>query len=481
MNIPRKSARVNSVAVIGNHLPRQCGIATFTTDLCDALAGEFDREGRVEALAMDDIDGGYAYPPRVTFQVRANTPTDYRQAVDYINVKQFDLVILQHEYGIFGGPYGAYILSLIKNLSMPVITTLHTVLQDPTEEQTSIMMDLARYSDRLVVMSTKAYDILESTYDIPSSKVAHIPHGIFDVPFIDPSFYKDSFGVEGRKVILTFGLLSPGKGIEYAIEAMPRVIDEHPDAVYIILGATHPHIKRTKGEAYRHSLQQRVVKLGIENNVMFHNRFVPVQLLVKYIGASDLYVTPYLNKEQITSGTLAYALGTGKAVVSTPYWYAEELLGDQRGVLVPFRDSEKLGDEISGLLSDDVRRNAMRKKAYQWCRPMIWKEVARSYLTLAGEVIEERIRTPKPRPVITTSHEDLELPEVDLKHLRTLTDDTGVLSYAHFATPDRSHGYSLSGNALALVAASMAGNILQDTSLTWLMQRYLAFIFHSFD
>jgi glycosyltransferase involved in cell wall biosynthesis len=477
-----QKCQINTVAVVGNYLPRQCGIATFTTDLCEALAGNLAGSGRVVALAMDDVEGGYDYPQRVKFQVRANVQSDYLRAAEFLNVNQFDVAVLQHEYGIFGGKFGSHVLLLAGELRMPVLTTLHTVLAEPNDDQRQIITELAARSERLVVMSAKARQLLTAAYGVPEGQVALIPHGIHDVPFVDPSFHKDQFGLEGRKVILTFGLLSPGKGIERVIDAMPAVVGQHPEAVYLVLGATHPHVKRESGDSYRVGLQQRAKRLGVEEHVIFHNRFVETGLLCEYIGAADVYVTPYRNEAQITSGTLAYALGAGKAVVSTPFWHAAELLEDGRGQLVPFGDSPAIAAAILQLLDNDVERNAMRKRAYQYCRPMVWDRVADSYRRLAGEVIEQRARTPRPRIDAGRIPRMLEeLPEVRLDHLRVMTDGTGMLQHARYATPHRGHGYCTDDNARALIAASMYRALRGDESVDNLIQTYLAFLLGAYD
>ncbi len=482
MPIFNMAGHLPKIAVIGNHLPRQCGIATFTTDLCESLAHEIGRSDHVGAIAMDDTLDGYAYPPTVKFQIQAQRQADYLRAAEFVNVSDFDALILQHEYGIFGGKSGAYIIHLLKQLRMPIIATLHTVLDEPTQEQRNILIDLANYCARLVVMSERAIDILKDVYDIPEEKVKLIPHGIPDLPFVDPSFHKDQFGVERNKVMLTFGLLGPGKGIEHMIDAMPSIIKKHPDIIYIVLGATHPHIKKVSGDAYRHTLQQKVAQLGIGDHVQFHNQFVTLDMLCQYIGAADVYVTPYLSPKQITSGTLAYTMGAGKAVVSTPYWYAEELIGKDRGRLVPFADPEAIGEQVVDLLSDDHERNSLRKRAYQHCRPMVWKEVARSYLELINETIKERIRFPQPHygeTFLTTIID--ELPEVRLKHLEVLTDDTGIVQHAKYATPNRFEGYCTDDNARALIAACMHYHQSEDDSVIPLIHRYLSFLHHSYN
>ena len=281
---------------------------------------------------------GYAYPEKVRFEVNQNKLSDYSVASQFLNINQTDIVCVQHEFGIFGGPAGSHLLKLLGDLRMPVVTTLHTVLKEPALEYRDVMCKLADLSDKLVVMSRKASEFLKDIYAVPEDKIAFIHHGIPDTPFIDPSFNKDKFGVEGKKVLLTFGLLSPNKGIENVLQALPEVIKKHPDVVYIILGATHPHILKMHGDAYRILLQQLARKLNISEHVIFQNRFVELKELCEFLGIADLYVTPYLNEAQITSGTLAYAMGTGKAIISTPYWYATEMLAEGRGRIVPFQD-----------------------------------------------------------------------------------------------------------------------------------------------
>ncbi|MCC6488550.1 MAG: glycosyltransferase, partial [Candidatus Hydrogenedentes bacterium] len=389
---------------------------------------------------------------------------------------------VQHEYGIFGGADGIYILDLMSRLRMPIITTLHTVLMEPTEGQAKVIRELSRLSDRLVVMSHLARDILADRHAIPREKVAMIPHGIPDVPFVDPAFYKDQFGLEGRTVLLTFGLLSPGKGIEYAIEALPQIVAGHPDVAYVILGATHPHIYRRQGNAYRDSLERLADRLDVRDNVIFHTRYVTLEELCGYIGGADLYLTPYLNKSQITSGTLAYALGAGKAVVSTPFWYAEELLSEGRGRLVPFQESAQLAAEVNALLDDDLERNAMRKRAYKYGRSMVWSEVGDSYLKLADAIIAERSMRPRSLVIHPGKKEEiLAVPDIELNHLRTLTDDTGILQHSVCAIPDRIHGYCTDDNARALATVMHYHHLYRDDSVLPLAQIYLAFLHHAFN
>lgn len=470
------------MVLVGTYLPRQCGIATFTSDLLSALVHE-NPEGECWAMVMNDTPEGYRYPPEVRFEVDQRTLSDYRMAADFLNMSQVDMVCLQHEFGIFGGEDGSYILELISHLRMPVVTTLHTVLQVPSTSQFAILRKIAQVSDRLVVMSHKAKEILKTVYHVPGEKIAMIAHGIPDVPFVDPNYYKDQFGVEGRKVILTFGLLSPGKGIETMIDALPDVVRKHPDTVYIVLGATHPHVRREQGESYRLSLQRRARELGVADQLIFYNRFVDLSELCEFLGAADLYVTPYLNREQIVSGTLAYALGTGKATISTPYWYAEEMLADGRGRLVPFRDPKALAEQVNELFDREVRRHAMRKRAYMFCRDMVWKEVARKYLELFAEV--RRQREDRPRPVFrpsTLNASPREMPQPKLDHLIRMTDDVGILQHAKFIVPDRHHGYCTDDNARALIAVLIAQQFLPESkTLTRLACTYLGFLHYAYN
>jgi glycosyltransferase involved in cell wall biosynthesis len=479
----KKLMDLRKIGVIGNYLPRRCGIATFTTDLCESMnsqAPDLD----VGVVALNDVSQGYRYPPMVRFEIGQNKLRDYRLAGDFLNINQFDLVCLQHEYGIFGGDAGSHILVLLRRLRMPIITTLHTVLKDPSEEQRLVLKELARLSDRFIVMSETAVAFLKDIYGVPESKIAFIHHGIPDLPFVDPNYYKDLLGVEGRRTILTFGLISPGKGIEYMIDALPRIVQKYPDVVYIVLGATHPHVKRASGEEYRLSLQGRALELDLRDHVLFQNRFVELEELSEFLGAADLYVTPYISEAQITSGTLAYALGSGKAIISTPYWYARDLLADQRGRLTQFRSAEDLADQCIDLLDHEVPRHSMRKRAYTYARDMVWANVARRYMEVFAEARAERRRVPRPFKSIALGSlgEELDFPEIDLKHMILLTDDTGILQHAKYSVPDRHHGYCTDDNARALIAALMASSLLpEDLSIEPLVARYLGFLLHAFD
>ena len=474
-------AGVQTVALLGSYTPRQCGIATFTKDLRDSLADELG-DGSAIVLAMDDQGGSYDYPPEVRFQIPQHKQSAYLPPADMLNINQIDVCLIQHEYGIFGGNDGSHVLDFARDLRMPIITTLHTVLPSPSPGQRAVLREIVRVSDRVVVMSKSAEQILADVYGAKPTRIAYIPHGIPDVPFVDPNFYKDQFGVEGRKVILTFGLLGPGKGLEVVLKAMPKVVARHPDAVYIILGATHPHIVRKEGHAYRHSLERLVEELGIGDNVMFHNRYVSFEELNGYIGVADVYVTPYPNPQQITSGTMAYAMGAGKPVVSTPFLYAKEMLSDGRGRLFDFGDSNQLADQLISLFDDEPERSAIRTRAYKFARPMVWKEVARSYVALANQVLSERAIFPKQIRFQRAAAADVEsTPELNLAHLRRLTDGVGMFQHAMYATPDRNHGYCIDDNARALIGALSAYDLTKDEAILPLIDTYLSFIHHGFN
>lgn len=472
---------IKSIAVIGNYLPRQCGIATFTTDLSNALVGAKPGPENVSVVAVNDIPGGYAYPDRVKFEIRDKVPADYLRAADFLNINNVDIAILQHEYGIYGGRNGVYVFHLIEHLRMPIITTLHTVLSDPDDDQKAILIRISKISERLLVMSQKANELLLKVYGIPENKITIIPHGIPDVPFIDPSFYKHQFGVENRKVILTFGLLSPGKGLEYIIDAMPAIVDKHPDTVCIILGATHPHVIRISGEEYRHSLQQRVRQLGIKKYVRFFNEFLDLKTLTQFLTAADIYVSPYLSQDQIVSGTLSYALGLGKAIISTPYWYARELLADKRGIIVPFKDPVALARAVDELLSSEALRNSMRNRAYQYSRPMVWKEVACDYLKTARQAIKRRLQAPSGYNIKLKLRKPDTLPEIELHHLNIMTDDTGLLQHAFFSIPNREHGYCIDDNARALIFACRYYRLRGDENVLAPLKKYLSFTINAFN
>ncbi len=481
--VPSRPALPNRIAVVGNYLPRHCGIATFTTDLCDAIHAEF---GAAELLALpvNDTDEGYTYPSRVRFELSEDSLATYRQAADFLNFNNVDLVCLQHEYGIFGGVAGAHILELLRRLQMPVATTLHTVLRDPNPEQRAVMEEIATLSDRLIVMSQNSSDILQEVFHVPIEKIDLIPHGIPNLPFTDPNFYKDGFGTEGKDVLLTFGLLSPNKGIENVIRALPKILSQHSNVVYMISGVTHPHILRREGDVYRESLQQLAKDLGVEANVIFRNVFVSPQEMVELIGAADIYITPYKHREQVVSGTLAYALSAGKAIISTPYLHAIELLADDRGALVPFDNPEAIADKTIELLDHDTARHAMRKRAYLYARDMVWTRVAQKYMESFERIYNERLRNPRATFLAQNTEKTLyRLPAIKLDHLFRMTDQTGMLEHSVFTAPNYTEGYTTDDNARALIVAILlariAGTVPAESSD--LASRYLAFLWFAFD
>jgi glycosyltransferase involved in cell wall biosynthesis len=471
---------INRIGFIGNYLPRQCGIATFTTDLCEAIAAEYAGTTCI-ALPVNDIEAGYAYPARVRFELEEKDIASYRRAADFLNTNNVDLVSLQHEYGIFGGRAGSHILALLNELRMPVVTTLHTILREPDADQRRVLEEVAALSDRLVVMSKRGAEFLQDVYHVRPEKIDLIPHGIPDLPFVDPSFHKDLFGVEGKIVLLSFGLLSANKGIENVIAALPSILARYPNVVYMIVGATHPHVKRTDGETYRLSLEWLAREQGVEGQVIFYNRFVSLEELVKFIGAADIYITPYLNPSQIVSGTLAYTLGAGKAVISTPYWYAEEMLAEERGALVPFRDPAALTAQVIDLLDNEAKRHAMRKRAYLYGRQMVWPQVARRYMeNFERARAERRHFTPPGFTVKALDKRPAELPPLKLDHLRHMADETGMLQHAIFTVPNYHEGYSTDDNARALMVSTLLEELGNGDALK-LASRYLAFVWYSFN
>ncbi len=442
------------MAFIGNSLPRRCGIATFTTDLEHAVA-----RSRVNVetaiVAMTDNGHAYDYPPRVRLQIHDDRLGEYARAADFLNEGRFDVACLQHEFGIFGGQSGNHIMTLLSRLTMPIVTTFHTVLADPQPVQRSILHGIVDASATVVVMAEKARTLLLSVYGVPAEKIEVVPHGIPDFPFTESDVAKAKLGFAGKTVILTFGLLSPNKGIEIMIDAMPSILMSRPDTVYVVLGATHPNLVRREGEAYRESLLARAHAVGVAEHVVFLNRFVDQRTLLHFISMCDVYVTPYLNEAQMTSGTLAYSFGLGKPVVSTPYWHAQELLADGRGVLVPFGDARATGSAIAGLLTDDGRREAMRRSAYSGSRSMTWERTAERYMELF-----EKARLAQPFAMIARPHDGANqlksaaTPQVQLGHFLSMCDDTGLLQHAVCGVPDRAHGYCVDDNARALLLAS---------------------------
>ncbi len=470
-----------SIALIGNFLPRQCGIATFTFDLAAAIL-ENDPTIDCSIVAMNDRHEGYEYPPEVRFQISQDNLNEYGLAAGFLNLRDPDVVCLQHEYGIFGGQRGSFIIELVQDLKSPLITTLHTVLKDPSSQERKIITQLAALSDRLVVMSERGADFLRDIYHVPERKIALIHHGIPDVPFLESDPIKSKVVADGKIVVLTFGLLSPGKGIEYMVDALPEIVSSHPEVLYFIVGATHPHLKAESGEEYRLSLHLRAKELGVAKNIVFHDRFLERDELLDIIRAADIYVTPYLNEAQIVSGTLAYALGAGKAVVSTPYWHAQEMLAAERGRLVPFKDHVALAREVNYLLDHPDERLTMRRAAYEYCRPMVMKKMGRRYLDLFADARSPRSKKSDIAVLDTLSQREQRLPQVNLKHLRAMTDDTGILQHAKYTIPNRGHGYCVDDNARALIVTTRANDLNRtDASVADLSAVYLSFLDDAFN
>ena len=485
-----KPSLPSRIAVIGNYLPRHCGIATFTTDLCEAIAAEYGT-ARLLALPVNDTEEGYDYPARVRWSLAQDDVASYQEAAEFLNFHNIDMVCLQHEYGIFGGPAGSHILHLLRGLKMPVVTTLHTVLREPDADQLVVMEEIAELSDRLIVMSQLSSQFLQEIFKVPASKIDMVPHGVPDLPFLDPNFYKDRFGVEGKAVLLTFGLLSPNKGIENVIKAMPQILSKHENVVYLVAGATHPHILRREGDKYRAGLQALAREVGVESQVIFHDRFATPEEMAEFIGAADIYVTPYRHEAQVVSGTLAYALGAGKAIISTPYWHAIELLDEGRGALVPFQDPGAIAQKTIELLSTPALRHAMRKRAYLFARDMVWKKSAQGYMASFSRVRSDRMATPRVQFSARSTGKSLnQLPELKLSHVNALTDDTGMLQHAIFTIPNRAEGYTTDDNARALIFTVLLNQLgVESTSLSAVIAaanpdwafRYMAFLEHAFN
>lgn len=469
------------IAMIASYVPRQCGIATFTNDLAGALALDvyhkpLENGKSVRVVAMNDRDAKYAYPSEVMVEIGQHHKEDYRTAAEVLNDSKIDVVCVQHEYGLFGGPEGEYLLEVLTRLRKPVVSTLHTVLSEPNPKQLEVLRHVCRRSSAVVVMAERARMLLEARYEVDPQKIRMIPHGVPDVPYTDTAPFKDRFGLTGRPTILTFGLLGPGKGIETMLDALTKVVSVHPDVAYIVLGVTHPAIRRETGELYRLSLERRAVERGIENNVLFHNRYVSMDDLRDYLQAADVYVTPYPSKEQITSGTLAYAVASGRAVVSTPYWHAQELLANGRGRLVDFGNANEFAAAICDFLANTGKREATRQAAWEFGRRMIWPRVAAEFADTFEKArtsfaAEASTLVPQRKVLLRMT-----LPNAHLDHLRTLTDGTGVLQHAVYATPDRRHGYCVDDNARALVVASMAWTLFQDETVLPFLNVYLSFL-----
>jgi len=466
------------VVFISTFPPRRCGIATFTADLIRST--EAASQGSFEPLVVTmRSDSHVRYDNPVKFEIRQNVRSDYICAADYINFSHIDLVSVQHEFGLFGGEAGSYLSLLLNRLKAPIITTLHTVLDEPAPEYQKALVDVCAASEKVVTMNERGVTMLQDIYGIPTERIELIAHGIPDLPFVDSNYYKHKFGLEGRRTVLTFGLINKNKGIEKMLRAMPQIIEAEPSVMYIVLGMTHPLVMQYEGESYRFGLQQIVKDLNLQDHVIFHNRFVDDKELHNFLCAADVYVTPYLSREQLTSGTLAFAVGTGKAVVSTPYWAAEELLADGRGKLVPFDDAAQLGAAIVEILQNNSLFYSLRRRAYDYGRSRTWPRIGREYWRLFRQV---------PRPIqasgpagLTAAEtmSSIEVPEPSLDHLIKLTDDTGLYQHAKFTIPNRLHGYCTDDNARGIIAMIKYYSQYPDPRALRLLDTYLSFVMYA--
>lgn len=474
-----------SVAFLGTYGPRRCGIATFTGELARAIAGESGDSRRVApmVLAISEPSGQYQYGSEVKFELRQNIRADYPRAAEFVNYSAVRLVSIQHEYGIFGGDDGAYVLDFVHALHVPAIVTLHTVLKQPSENQKRIVIKLAAACAQLIVMSQIAKDLLASSYGVRGDKVRIIPHGIPAVAHRpDQKALKAKFGVAGRRLLLTFGLLSPNKGIETVIRALPDVVREFPDVMYFVVGATHPVVLRREGDAYRTMLEREAERLGVRDHLVFRGQFVSNDELQQYLSATDIFVSPYLNEAQVTSGALSYAMGAGAAVVSTPYWHAQELLANDRGRLFPFKDHQALGRALRALLGSKEQLHRVREASSTFARSMAWPHIGDAYF----DVIERTLRTnsrprarqwrPSDAPGSTLASS---LPELSLDHLARLTDDTGVIQHATYCVPARRSGYCVDDNARALIVAVHADRLQGTAQTRRMVTTYLSYLLHS--
>ncbi|MHB8103088.1 MAG: glycosyltransferase family 4 protein [Methanosarcina sp.] len=465
------------VLFIGTYVPKECGIATFTSDLLNSVSGEYN-DVHCEVIALNDPSETYNYPKEVVFQIERDKIEDYYRAADYINQSDIDIVCLQHEFGLFWGNAGDYIFALLSGISKPVITTMHTVIREPEPEYRASTEKLIEYSEKLVVMSQTAVDMLKDVYKVPEDKIEVIFHGLPDYPFNNCDKYKKMLNLKGSPLVLTFGLLSQNKGIESLLEALPDVVNQYPDLVYLILGATHPMVKKKQGETYRQYLKKKVSELGLENNVVFHDKFVEKEELCNYILASDIYASPYLSREQIVSGALTYAIGMGKAIVSTPYWYAQEMLSDNRGLLVDFGDTDGFKKSLLYLIENPEECNIMRKKAYDFGRKMTWKNVGKEY----NKVFSKALKKYNTYPRVQNRFNFLpnQLPEVKLDYLKLLTDDVGIMQHTNLGVPARHHGYSTDDVGRALVALTQLIDSQEKTEELWkLITKYMSFLEHA--
>jgi glycosyltransferase involved in cell wall biosynthesis len=459
------------IAFLGTYPPRRCGIATFTRDLAVGMKTA-SHAVQPLAIAVKDAGGQYAYSAEVEYEIRQGTKGDYARAAELVNYKNVRWVSLQHEYGIFGGDDGAYVLDFLGALRVPAIATLHTVLDNPSDSQRTIVQKMAKAAV-LVVMSRVAADLLVRRYDLRESEVHIIPHGIPDMVPRDQNKLKATFGVAGHRMLLTFGLLGPNKGIETVIRALPAALAACPDLVYFVVGATHPAILRQHGEAYRTTLEREAEALGVRDHVVFRDQYVTTEELCSYLQATDVFISPYLNEAQVTSGALSYAMGAGAAVMSTPYWHASELLADGRGYLFPFADSVALAKTIVSLLSTPAELGRVRAAAYAFTRAFTWPQIGAEYLKLGASLVGRSPKRARPSGPPRASS----LPELRLDHLARMTDDTGIIQHATFSVPARESGYCVDDNARALIVALHADRVSSSAETKRLLSTYLAFLY----
>ena len=459
------------IAFVGSYPPRRCGIATFTRDLSAAVGAASDCVLPM-TIAVSDPGGQYEYSGEVKYEIRQAVKADYARAAEFVNYSDVRLLSIQHEHGIFGGDDGAYILDLLTTLRTPTIATLHTVLKRPSDSQRAIIQKMSLQCAQLVVMSKIAAELLGASYGVNERKIRVIPHGIPEMAPRDQQRLKAKFGVSGQRMLLTFGLLGPNKGIETVIRALPAVIETFPDVVYFVVGPTHPMIVRRHGEAYRTSLEREAERLGVREHVVFCDRFVSNEELCSYLQAADIYLSPYQNEAQVTSGALSYAMGAGAAVVSTPYWHAQELLSDGRGHLFPFGDHGALSATLRSLLGSPAELDRSRRSAFEFTRSMVWPRIGQAYLELATKVISEAPTRLTPiQPTRASS-----LPELRLDHLIRMTDDTGVIQHATYSVPARKTGYCVDDNARALIVALRADRVNSDPQMKRLVTTYLGYL-----
>lgn len=464
------------IAYIGTYPPRECGIGTFTQNLAYAMTGkkyEKEENHRRLIIAMNDYDETYVYPPEVKLTIRQEQQTDYLKAANFINSNGVDICILEHEFGIFGGNGGVYVLPLLHQVKIPIIVTLHTILENPSYTEKAILKEICKMADRIVVMSQMAITFLTSVYDVPEEKIALIEHGVPDIEF-DRKQSKTEFKLKNKKVLMTFGFIGRNKGIETVIKALPQIIKKHPETLYMVLGKTHPNILRSSGEEYRNYLQLLIKNLKLQDHVLLLNEFVDETELFRYLSACDIYITPYLHEAQITSGTLTYAMGSGCAVVSTPYWHAAELLQDGKGSLFNFNDPDDLAYTLNELLDDPDRLKEVQRKAYKYGREIKWPRIGEKYVELAKNIL----KSPKKEILYEegTILDPLLLPTFSLAHVKRLTDDTGIIQHAKFGIPNLKEGYCLDDNARALLMCLMAYNQKKNPLALELMPVYLSYI-----